>query len=100
MKQVSRFTLPKGWRIVIEGLGINPKHVLTMAELPVDLFALETAQLSVEQYFRFWSALEAVAGDRDLSLELGQHISVEAFDPPIFASMCNANSNVALQRPK
>jgi AraC-like DNA-binding protein len=33
-----------------------------------------------------------------LPLKIGQHLSVEAFDPPIFASLCSANLNTALGR--
>jgi hypothetical protein len=32
------------------------------------------------------------------SLKIAQAISAEAFDPPIFASLCSPNMNIALQR--
>jgi len=42
--------------------------------------------------------MEQVTGGDDLPLRFGRAISVEAFDPPIFASLCAPNMNVALQR--
>lgn len=31
-------------------------------------------------------------------MKIGQALSVEAFDPPIFASLCSPNLNTAVQR--
>ena len=42
--------------------------------------------------------MKQVAGAEALPLKIGQMISVEAFDPPIFASCCSPNLNTALQR--
>ena len=79
-------------------IGLNPSHVLTLAKLPADLFSRDNAKLTAAEYFRLWSGLEEAAGSDELPLKLGQAISVEVFDPPIFASFCSPNLNVALKR--
>ena len=79
-------------------MGLNPAHVLALAGLPADLFSRRDAALSPVEYFNLWHGLEQAAGADELPLMIGQAISVEAFDPPIFASLCSPNLNTALQR--
>lgn len=98
MKQATQFTIHPGWKLLISDVGIDPADVLTLARLPADFFAQKVVTLSVNRYFEFWRAIEKAAGDKDLPLLIGQMLSVEAFDPPIFACLCSANLNVALQR--
>jgi AraC-like DNA-binding protein len=98
VKQPTRFSVQPGWKVLITDLGVNPALVLKLSELPADLFARKDASLSPDDYFRLWHGLEQAAGTDLLPLKIGQHLSVEAFDPPIFASLCSANLNTALQR--
>ena len=98
MKQATRFPVQQGWKILLMDMGLNTADVLTLAELPADLFARPNAMLTTDEYFKLWAGLEKVASDRELALDIGQSISVEAFDAPIFASLCSPNLNVALQR--
>lgn len=98
MKNASRFTVQRGWKITITDMGINPAHVLALAGLPADLFTRNDASLSPKEYFNLWHGLEKAAGAEELPLKIGRTISVEAFDPPIFASLCSPNLNTALQR--
>lgn len=79
-------------------LGIHPASILKRARLPLDLFANDKASISTEEYFRLWNALVAEANDPLLPLKVGEVISTEAFDPPIFAAMCSPNFHVALSR--
>lgn len=92
------FTVNPGWRILLTDLGIRPANVLRLAGLPDDLFSRERAALSTDEYFRLWHGIELEADNPLLPLKIGQAISVEAFDPPIFAAMCSPNLNIALQR--
>ena len=98
MKKASRFVVQRGWKILIIDMGLNPAHVLALAGLPTDLFSRKDAALSPEDYFNLWDGLERVAQADELPLKMGQAISVEAFDPPIFASLCSPNLNTALKR--
>jgi AraC-like DNA-binding protein len=98
VKQATRFSVQPGWKVFITDLGVNPVHALRLAGLPADLFARKDARMTPAEYFRLWRGLEQAAGTDVLPLKIGQHLSVEAFDPPIFASLCSANLNTALQR--
>ncbi|MEM4987537.1 AraC family transcriptional regulator ligand-binding domain-containing protein [Collimonas sp. H4R21] len=98
MMHANRFSVQSGWKLLIRDMGINPADVLRLAELPADLFARKDASLTPLEYFNFWQGLERAAGSEALPLKIGQVISVETFDPPIFASLCSPNLNTALQR--
>jgi AraC-like DNA-binding protein len=98
VKQATRFSVLRGWRLMISDMGLSPTDVLTLAKLPADLFARKEASLSPAEYFRLWHGLEQAAGTEALPLKIGQVVSVEAFDPPIFASLCSPNLNAALQQ--
>ena len=98
MKQATRFSVQPGWKVLITDLGVNPALVLKLSGLPADLFARKDASLSPADYFRLWHGLEQAAGTDVWPLRMGQVLSVEAFDPPIFASLCSANLNTALER--
>jgi AraC-like DNA-binding protein len=92
------FTVNPGWRILLTDLGISPANVLRLAGLPGDLFNRENAALSTDEYFRLWHAMEMEADDPLLAVKIGRAISVEAFDPPVFAALCSPNLNIALRR--
>lgn len=97
MKQATHFSVHPGWRILLSDMRLNSEHLLRLAGLPADLFSRKEASITADQYFRLWTAIEETAGSAS-PLLIGQAISVEAFDPPIFASLCSPNLNVAMQR--
>ncbi len=92
------YTVSPGWKVLLRDLGIQPIGVLRRAGLPEDLFARKNAVLDTAEYFRFWCALEESADDPLLPLRIGSAISVETFDPPVFAALCSPDLNTALQR--
>ncbi|MEM8933800.1 MAG: AraC family transcriptional regulator ligand-binding domain-containing protein, partial [Acidobacteriota bacterium] len=92
------FTVGPGWRILLLDVDLSPVNVLRRAGLPDDLFARQRATLDSGQYFRLWRSIGEEADDPEISLRLATSISMEAFDPPIFAAMCSADLNTALQR--
>lgn len=98
MKCASRFKVQHGWKLMLLDMGINPAHVLTLAGLPGDLFAREDSTLKVDEYYGFWQALEQVAEGIEFPVLLGEHLSAEAFDPPVFAALSSANLNEAFLR--
>jgi len=98
MKKANHFIVQRGWKILIADMGLNPAHVLALAGLPADLFSRRDAKLNPIDYFNLWLGLEQAAGTEELPLMIGKAISVEAFDPPIFASLCSPNLNTALKR--
>lgn len=99
MKQATHFTLQPGWRLLLTDMGVDAAQVLRLANLPADLFARHDITIAPTQFFALWHAIEQASQDAlALPLTIGQTISVEAFDPPIFASLCSPNLNVAYQR--
>ena len=42
--------------------------------------------------------MDKVAGERNLPLLVAEHLSIESFDAPFFAAICNENLNAALKR--
>ncbi|AJC20558.1 AraC family transcriptional regulator [Pandoraea pulmonicola] len=98
-KQAAHFVVQPGWRLLLADIGVDSARVLRHADLPADLFSRQEATITPAQFFQLWRAIEQVAGDgMALPLKLGQAISVEAFDPPIFACLCSPNLNIAFQR--
>lgn len=98
MKQVGKFIIQRTWKVLMTDMGLRPGEVLTLAGLPTDMFSRKEASLSPADYFQLWRGMEQAAGDGELPLMMGQAISVEAFDPPIFASLCSPHLNAALHR--
>ncbi|GAK29500.1 AraC family transcriptional regulator [Serratia liquefaciens] len=98
MKFASRFAVHPGWRILITDMGLVPSEVLTLAALPADLFSRKDAWITPTEYYQLWQGLELAGGTENIALLLGRAISVEAFDPAIFASLCSRNLNMALER--
>jgi len=93
-----QYPVAQGFQILLKDLEVNPQDILRKALLPLDLFSKEKASLSPQEYFRFWSALEALINNPNFPLMIGQAITVESFSPPIFASFCSPNLNTAVSR--
>lgn len=98
MKRASKFVVSPGWKLLLMDMGLEVASVLAYAQLPADLFNREQATLSPAEYFRLWRGAELSAEGIEIPLLIAQHISVETFDPPIFASICSQNLNAALHR--
>ena len=98
MTRNQTFSLDLGWPTLLKDLGIQPSHVLRRASLPDDLFSREEHGLTTDEYFRFWRALEAEAGDAMFPLRIVGKVSAEIFNPPLFAALCSANLMQAVQR--
>ena len=98
MSTVDSFTVSPGVGLLVADLGLSPAGLLRRADLPADLFSRGQATLSAAQYFTLWRSLEQEAADPELPLRIGQAISAEAFDPPVFAALCSRNLNVAAER--
>lgn len=98
MKYANQFHIQRGWKLLMADMELDPVAVLRRAKLPLDLFSCKNASVTPSQYFDFWRALEESEGAEELPLVLGKAFSVWGFDPPIVASLCGANLNVAFQR--
>jgi AraC-like DNA-binding protein len=95
---VDRFTLDPGIRALLHDLGISVSRVLRQAQLPAGVFLDGAPSLSTEEYYRFWDAVDIEGSDPDLAVRIGRSLSVEVFNPPIFAALCSANLQAASER--
>jgi AraC-like DNA-binding protein len=93
-----RYAVDPGLKVFVTDLRLSWTRVLRRAGLPADLLVRGSAQLRPPDYFGLWAALDAEAGDRNLALEVGQAISVEAFNPPILAALCSPTLAIAADR--
>ncbi|MFI9560996.1 AraC family transcriptional regulator [Nonomuraea endophytica] len=93
-----RFTLDPGIRALLHHLRISVARVLRRAQLPAGVFAHGAVTMTVEEYYRFWDAVDAEAADPDLAVRIAGALSVEVFNPPIFAALCSANLRTAAER--
>ncbi|MFC3903449.1 AraC-type DNA-binding protein [Acinetobacter marinus] len=98
MKYATKFVLQPNWKLFLIDLGVRPEDVLRQASLPLDAFNRGKMELTPAQYFQFWNALEDSAGVEHLPLKIGQMLTVELFDPAIFACVCSPNLQIALER--
>jgi AraC-like DNA-binding protein len=98
VNQSQSYRVNPGWALLLNDLGLNTTNVLRRAGLPPDMLAREHASITPDQYYGLWRAIEEEADDPLLPIHVGQAISVEAFDPPIFAALCSRNLNVAAER--
>jgi len=98
MRKADLFPVHTGWRMLLRDLGINTTRVLQRAGLPPDLFAREEAAITTDEYFALWRGLEEEAADPLLGLRIGQTVSVEMFDPLLFAALCSRNLATAVTR--
>lgn len=83
---------------MLQDIGLESAEVLRRAGLPADLFARTDFTLSADEYFNFWHGMEAAAGAVLLPLKIVQGLSVNVFDPPLFASFCSPDLQTALNR--
>ena len=98
MRRASHFKVSSNWKLLLSDMKIDVEAVLAYAKLPADIFNRESATLTPLEYFQLWQGVEAAAGGRDIPLLFAEHLSVEAFDAPIFASICSPDLNTALRR--
>ena len=98
MKLASKFQVHPGWRVWLEDMAIDAASLLRIANLPKELLSRDDTYMSKEEYFRFFWALDEIAGELDIALLMADVFAVESFNPPLFASLCSPNFNVALER--
>jgi AraC-like DNA-binding protein len=95
---MNRFAISPGWQVVMLDLGLRVDELLRRAQLPADLFTRPESGLSTREYFRMWRALEEMVDEPAVALRVLDLVSVETFDPPLFAALCSPNLEVAIRR--
>lgn len=94
----ARFDVDPSFRAFVRDLGLSHRRVLRRADLPQDILARRTAELTPAQYNKLWDAMDVEAGDRELVPAMAEALSVEHFSPPIFAALCSPDLRVAAMR--
>jgi len=98
MASASSYALSSGFAALLADLGLDATVVVRRAGLPGDLLARGATALPPERYYALWRALEEEVGDPALPVHIGQAISVEVFEPSLFAALCSPDLNVAATR--
>lgn len=88
----------KAWRLILTDLGLRSQVVLRHAGLPAGLLDGDGARIPLEDYYALWDSLAREANDPELALRLGKVVSVELFDPALFAAICSPDMNTAARR--
>lgn len=100
MHDTSRSTahVGNGWRILLMDLGLDAFAVLRRAGQPATLFDGGGTHISLDELWALYAAIEAESDDPTLALKAGQTLSIELFDPAMFAAICSPNLNTATRR--
>ncbi len=86
---------------LLQGMGGDAESVLRRSGLRRTLFSDPPEALTPEDYFALWSAMEAEVesvGNGPLPLRLVELVSVEYFDPMIFAFLNSPNVKTGILR--
>ena len=86
------------WRMIMRDLGLDEVAVLRRAGLPRTLLEGEGTRISIDDFYAFNDAIEDEAGDPAVALHAGKIVSVEPFDPALFAALCSPDLNTATTR--
>lgn len=86
------------WRLLLKDLGLDERAVLRRAKLPLNTFEGEGTHLHLDAYYALHDAVEAEAQDPTLALRAGKVVSIELFDPALFAAICSPDMNTAATR--
>lgn len=94
-----RYVLETGWQILFKDMDVSVQDVLSHARLPLDLLSRKTPTVTGDEYFRLWDGMAHVLRrEPTFPLRLVRSITPELFSPPIFASLCSQDLNMALHR--
>ena len=96
MNPEKSFIINPGFGLILTDLLIDHGALLRAAQLPGDLFARGAAALTPEDYFRLWDTIGALAPETPI--RLAGVLSMEVFDPPIFAAVCSPDLNTTARR--
>ena len=93
-----RFPFHKGWKVILNSLGLEVEPVLDAAGLPTDLMQRKGASISAAEFFSLQYHIEQLSVLDDIPVRVAESLSLEVFSPAMLASACSVNLNEALQR--
>lgn len=86
------------WRLILRDLKLDEQAILRRADLPSNTLDGEGTMITLDRYYALNDAVEAEAEDPCLPLVAGKIISLELFDPALFAAVCSPDMNTAATR--
>lgn len=86
------------WRVILRDLGLDELTILRRADQPPTLLEGEGSYISVDDLYALYDAVEAETDDPTIALHAGKIVSVELFDPALFAAICSPDMNTAAKR--
>lgn len=86
------------WRVILRDLGLDQLAILRRAGLPLTLLDGDGTYISIDDFYGLYDAVEAESDDPTLALHAGTVVSVELFDPALFAALCSPDMNTAANR--
>ncbi len=93
------YPVSPAWRLLLRDLGLVPELVVQRAGLAEGLLSREDATVSADGFCRLVRAFDAAAAaEPTLAIRIGDALSFEMFDPPVFAAMCSDDLQTALHR--
>ncbi|MEO1175289.1 MAG: AraC family transcriptional regulator ligand-binding domain-containing protein, partial [Myxococcota bacterium] len=98
MVRPRRTHVGSAWRLVFRDLGLDEVSILRRAALPRSLLQGDGSYISIDELYRLLDAVEQESGDPLMPLRTGELVSVELFDPALFAALCSPDLNIAAAR--
>lgn len=95
---MSQFQLERFWQVILERLHLRPELLARRAGLPIGIFTSSAARVDVDAWASLWDALEAEVHAPDLPLQLSRLVTLDMFDPALFAALCSLNLQQAATR--
>jgi AraC-like DNA-binding protein len=86
------------WKIILRDLGIDEETVLKVARQPRGLFDGDGSYVGLDDLYALYAAVEKLSTDPTLALRTGSIVSIELFDPALFAAICSPDMNTAVRR--
>lgn len=92
------FRLEGQYKELLAHYGLDAGTVLRKAQLPEDILNHKTIVMKEAEYYRFLTAIGALADDPALPVKMAREVQLESFSPPLFAAYCSPNGIVCLKR--
>lgn len=86
------------WRLLFRDLGLDELSIVRRAGLSPTLLDGDGTYLALDDFYGLCAAVEAEADDPTLAIRIGDIVSIEFFDPALFAAICSPDMNTAATR--
>jgi AraC-like DNA-binding protein len=95
---IARFRLSRLLPAKLEELSVSPEAVLRHAGLPPGLLRDDPINVTTEQLFAFWTAVDEVSGNPAIGLLIGSENRIERYDPVSIATLAASSFRDACDR--